>query len=55
MTGQETAPINDVSLAALLEFYGAPINVILGKPNKDSKAVKVKNFTQRIQRSKAQK
>ena len=52
MKGQETVPINDVSLAALLEFYDAPINVILGKPDKTSKPMKTKVFTQRVQRPK---
>lgn len=52
MKGQETAPINEHNLAALLGLVEMPLHIILGKPKKDSKAVKTKTFKNRVQKKK---
>ena len=51
MKGQETAPINDISLATLLGLPLQVIEIIVGKP-KDTKDLKSKNFKTRVQRVK---
>lgn len=55
MTGLETVPINNLHLALLLDLYDAPLNIVLGKPNKDAKSIKVKNFSKRVQKSRTNK
>jgi hypothetical protein len=50
MKGQETAPINEHNLAALLGLIDMPYNVILGKPKKDNKSAKAKTFSKRVQK-----
>jgi hypothetical protein len=49
MKGQEIAPINNVSLAVLLETFGSPLNIILGRPAKGKK-LKIKQFSMRVQK-----
>lgn len=51
MKGQETAPINDISLANLLGLPHQVFEIIVGKP-KDTKDMKSKNFKTRVQRAK---
>lgn len=51
MKGQETAPINDVSLAGLLGLPQQVYEIIVGKP-KNLADLKVKNFKTRVQRAK---
>lgn len=48
MKGQETAPINETSLAVLLDLMNTPLNFIVGKPDKDNKSVKKKTFSKRV-------
>jgi len=51
-TGREKAPINSENLAALLGLVDIPLNIILGKPNKANKSIKIKSFGKRIQKKK---
>lgn len=51
MKGQETVPINDVSLANLLGLPPSVYEIIVGVP-KNPKDVKPKNFKPRVQRAK---
>lgn len=50
MKGQETVPINEVSLANLLGLPHQVFEIIVGRP-KDPQALKSKNFKTRIQRA----
>lgn len=52
MQGQENAPINNVTLAALLGIQEVPFTLVLGKPPKGKKSVRVKPFGKRIQTKK---
>lgn len=49
---QEITTVNNFSLAALLGISNLPFTVILGKPKKDKKSIKVKNFAKRVQKCK---
>ena len=44
--------INETSLAALLGITPQPFIIIVGKPDKDSKSMRVKKFAKRVQRAK---
>lgn len=49
----DNVPVNNMAaLAALLGLNEIPVTMILGRPPKDSKSLKVKSFAKRIQKTK---
>lgn len=49
MKGQETAPINEHSLASLLGPADVPYEIVIGKP-KDKASLKKKAFNHRVRK-----
>lgn len=48
----EHAIVSNQTLAALLGLQEVPFTIVLGKPPKDKKSVRVKPFAKRVQKGK---